>query len=69
MFGSIKDEEKKLNLKGIGLGLVISKLIVEKFSGCIDFISKLVRHKGAATSIGSWVGGARDLNVEIELVP
>jgi signal transduction histidine kinase len=24
MFGSIKDEEKKLNLKGIGLGLVIS---------------------------------------------
>jgi len=40
MFGSIKDEEKKLNLKGIGLGLVISKLIVEKFSGCIDFISK-----------------------------
>lgn len=40
MFGSIKDEEKKLNLKGIGLGLVISKLIVEKFDGCIDFISK-----------------------------
>ena len=40
MFGSIKDEEKKLNLKGIGLGLVISKLIVEKFSGYIDFISK-----------------------------
>lgn len=40
MFGSIKDEEKKLNLKGIGLGLVISKLIVERFNGCIDFISK-----------------------------
>ena len=40
MFGSIKDEEKKLNLKGIGLGLVISKLIVEKFTGYIDFISK-----------------------------
>jgi signal transduction histidine kinase len=40
MFGSIKDEEKKLNLKGIGLGLVISKLIVEKFNGYIDFISK-----------------------------
>ena len=40
MFGSIKDEEKKLNLKGIGLGLVISKLIVEKFEGYIDFVSK-----------------------------
>ena len=40
MFGSIKDEEKKLNLKGIGLGLVISKLIVGKFEGYIDFISK-----------------------------
>lgn len=40
MFGSIKDEEKKLNLKGIGLGLVISKLIVGKFQGYIDFISK-----------------------------
>jgi signal transduction histidine kinase len=40
MFGSIKDEEKKLNLKGIGLGLVISKLIVEKFDGEIDFVSK-----------------------------
>ena len=40
MFGSIKDEEKRLNLKGIGLGLVISKLIVGKFEGYIDFISK-----------------------------
>jgi two-component system sensor histidine kinase CiaH len=40
MFGSIKDEDKKLNLNGIGLGLVICKLIVEKFDGCIDFISK-----------------------------
>jgi signal transduction histidine kinase len=40
MFGSIKDEEKKLNLKGIGLGLVISKLIVEKFDGYIDFVSE-----------------------------
>jgi signal transduction histidine kinase len=40
MFGSIKDEEKRLNLKGIGLGLVISKLIVSKFNGYIDFISK-----------------------------
>ena len=28
LFGSIKDEEKKINTQGIGLGLVISKLIV-----------------------------------------
>ena len=40
LFGSIKDEKKKVNTKGIGLGLVISKLIVKKFNGCIDFISK-----------------------------
>ena len=31
LFGSIKDEKKKINTKGIGLGLVISKLIVTKF--------------------------------------
>jgi len=40
MFGSIKNEQKKINIQGIGLGLVISKLIVEKFNGKIDFISK-----------------------------
>jgi signal transduction histidine kinase len=40
LFGSIKDEEKKINTNGIGLGLVISKLIVNKFGGYIDFISK-----------------------------
>jgi signal transduction histidine kinase len=40
LFGSIKDEKKKINTNGIGLGLVISKLIVNKFGGYIDFISK-----------------------------
>lgn len=39
LFGAIKNEEKNLNTKGIGLGLVISKLIVAKFNGYIDFIS------------------------------
>jgi two-component system sensor histidine kinase KdpD len=39
MFGSIKNEKKKINTNGIGLGLVISKLIVNKFGGTIDFIS------------------------------
>jgi signal transduction histidine kinase len=39
LFGSIKDEKRNLNMKGIGLGLVICKLIVEKFDGKIDFIS------------------------------
>ena len=28
LFGSIKDEKKGINMQGIGLGLVISKLIV-----------------------------------------
>lgn len=39
MFGSIKDEHKQINVHGVGLGLVISKLIVNKFKGEIDFIS------------------------------
>ena len=38
MFGSIKDNN--VNTKGIGLGLVISRMIVKKFGGQIDFISK-----------------------------
>ena len=38
LYSSIKSNT--VNQKGIGLGLVISKLIVEKFNGMIDFISK-----------------------------
>ena len=40
LFGSIKDEKLKINTQGIGLGLVICKMIVEKFNGKIDFISE-----------------------------
>jgi len=40
LFGSLKDKKRKINMDGIGLGLVISKMIVEKFNGKIDFISK-----------------------------
>ena len=40
LFGSIKDEKRQLNTKGIGLGLVISKMIVEKFKGTINFDSR-----------------------------
>jgi signal transduction histidine kinase len=40
LFCSFKDENKKINTNGIGLGLVISKLIVNKFNGYIDFVSK-----------------------------
>ena len=38
LYGSIKS--KNINQKGIGLGLVISKMIIEKFDGVINFISK-----------------------------
>lgn len=46
LFGSVKDEKRKVNTNGIGLGLVISKLIVTKFNGYIDFVSK---HKKGST--------------------
>ena len=36
----MKDENEQTNTQGIGLGLVISKLIVNKFNGHIDFISQ-----------------------------
>lgn len=38
-FSSIKDPKLNINTKGIGLGLVISKMIVEKFGGSIGFSS------------------------------
>ena len=40
LFGSHINEKKKLNTDGIGLGLMICKMIVEKFDGSINFASK-----------------------------
>ena len=37
-YGSIKS--KSVNQKGVGLGLVICKMIVERFSGVIDYVSQ-----------------------------
>ena len=34
------DDENRINVNGIGLGLVISKMIVEKFDGKIGFLSE-----------------------------
>ena len=40
MYGTVRHEKKGVNIKGIGLGLCISKLIVEKFNGKINFFSQ-----------------------------
>jgi K+-sensing histidine kinase KdpD len=40
IFNAFKDEKRQINTKGIGLGLCISKMIVNKFQGEIDFRSK-----------------------------
>ena len=39
LFGFVQDQ-KQVNVNGIGLGLVISKLIVEQYDGQITFVSK-----------------------------
>jgi len=40
LFSSIKDQKRKINIHGIGLGLVICQMIVKKFNGTIDFVSE-----------------------------
>ena len=40
LFGCIQNEEEQVNTKGIGLGLVISQMIVKRFQGTIDFMSE-----------------------------
>ena len=40
LFGCVKDQKQNINTNGIGLGLVISKLIVNKFDGKISFKSE-----------------------------
>ena len=39
LFSSLKEEDSGINVGGIGLGLVISKMIVNKFNGNIEFQS------------------------------
>ena len=46
LFGAHKNEEQNLNTGGIFLGLLISKLILAKFNGYIDFILK--HNKGSS---------------------
>jgi signal transduction histidine kinase len=45
VFGVIRDVARGTNVRGVGLGLAISKMIVEKLEGNIDFFSD--RGKGS----------------------
>ena len=45
LLGSFKDA-REINTTGIGLGLVMSKMIVQKFNGYIDFVSE---HKNGSS--------------------
>ena len=49
LFGSVKDAKKKINVNGIGLGLVISNMIAQKFNGSIKIDSEY--QKGTEVSI------------------
>lgn len=40
LFGSHINQKKKINTEGIGLGLMICKMIVHKFNGTINFASQ-----------------------------
>ena len=40
IFGTNVDSQKGVNTNGIGLGLMISKMIVSNFDGIIDFASE-----------------------------
>ena len=64
MFGSIKDQKKKINTNGIGLGLVISKLIVNKLGGIIDFLSK---YREGSTFF--YTIQLEDINIQEAIVP
>ena len=39
LFGCVRDQQEKISTKGIGLGLVLSRLIVHNFDGAIEFES------------------------------
>ena len=70
LFGCIKDNQNHVNTKGIGLGLVICQMIVNKFNGTIKFKSKF--KKGTVFSfsfeIEDFVNVIKDTSIQYKTI-
>ena len=60
-FSSFKDPSRNINTRGIGLGLVICKMLVEQFQGTINFKSKYKEGSVFFYTFETWSYNEREL--------
>ena len=68
LFGPNRNNDDEQEVKGIGLGLAISKLIVTKFDGHIDFISKVKKGSTFFFTFRADPYNAQDLSIHEEKI-